>query len=153
MRHAATGLLLSTVILMTAITGVEAGNGYARWAGNGLLIRGFDTTAYFKHRRPVPGASGHTVSYNGAKWHFQTAEQAALFQSNPAAYSPQFGAYCTGGLSQQHVVDGHPLNWRMHNGKLYLFFSAVGARRFDADPEGVIRRARAYAKTVGIKEN
>lgn len=153
MRSTSGGILLGFVLAMTAITSTQARSGYDRWAGGGLLIRGFDTTAYSKKGAPVQGLPSQSVTWNGAEWLFRTAKEATAFRNNPSAYAPQFGAYCTGGLSQKHVVNGHPLNWRMHNGKLYLFYSAAGARRFDKDPEGTIRRARAYAKTVGIKEN
>ena len=143
------GLLL--IPLLAAKTAAAAD--YARWAGGGLLIRGYDTTAYFMTGKPRKGTRGHGVAWNGGNWRFQSAKEAKAFEGNPSAYMPQFGAYCTGGLSQKHVVDGNPVNWRIHKGRLYLFYAAAGARRFDKDPEGTIRAARAYARQVGIKEN
>lgn len=141
--------ILATTVLMSSAFAQQ----YARWAGGGVVIRGYDTTAYFRRGRPAQGGASHTVSWNGAKWRFQTAKEAALFRANPSAYQPQFGAYCTGGLSHQHVVNGNPRIWRMHKGKLYMFFAHAGARRFDRNPEGVIAAARAYAKKVGVIEN
>lgn len=145
--------MASCAIIISALTSVALAQGYPRWAGGSTQIRGYDTTNYFSAGRAATGRADHIVTWNGGTWRFKNAAQAAKFRANPGAFTPRFGAYCTGGLSQQHVVNGDPQNWRIHNGRLYLFFSAAGARRFDRDPEGTIRRARTYAKTVGIKEN
>lgn len=144
-------VLLILVMLVAVSTAAYAGQ-YARWAGGALQIRGYDTTAYFKAGEPATGTQSNVVKWKSGTWRFGSAKEAALFRANPTAYAPQFGAYCTGGLSQHHVVNGHPKNWRIHNGRLYLFYAAAGARRFDKDPDGVIRAARAYAKKVGITE-
>lgn len=117
-----------------------------------LAIRGTDTTAYFRKQGPEAGQAAHVVTWKGATWRFVTAEDAALFRANPTAYAPQFGAYCTGGLSQRHVVEGKPQNWRIHNGKLYLFYSARGARRFSKNPDETIRKAQAYWDTLTVEE-
>jgi len=148
-----TGLILSGLLVLMTAHSVKAGSKYARWAGGDVQIRGYDTTAYFKAGKPAAGQSRHVVKWNGGTWYFRTAKEAATFRANPARYTPQFGAYCTGGLSQQHVVNGNPTIWRMHKGKLYMFYAVAGAKRFDKNPEGVIAAARAYAKTVGIREN
>jgi YHS domain-containing protein len=144
-------IFLSIVMLAAISAGAHAGQ-YARWAGGALQIRGYDTTAYFEVGKPATGTQSNVVKWKGGTWRFGSAKEAALFRANPTAYAPQFGAYCTGGLSQHHVVNGHPKNWRIHNGRLYLFYAAAGARRFDKNPDEVIRAARAYAKKVGIIE-
>ena len=146
--------VFSLVSLVLALSlPVHAQGQYPRWAGGGLQIRGYDTTAYFKAGQATRGQAGNQVKWNGGTWHFRSAKDAAAFKASPARFTPRFGAYCTGGLSQQHVVNGNPTIWRMHKGRLYLFYAQAGARRFDRNPEGVIAAARAYAKTVGIKEN
>ncbi len=131
----------------------QADNKYPRWAGGTVQIRGYDTTAYFQAGRPATGQAGNTVKWNGGTWHFRTPQEAAVFTSAPSSFTPRFGAYCTGGLSQQHVVNGNPTIWRLYKGRLYMFYAHAGARRFDKNPEGVIAAARAYATTVGIVEN
>ena len=117
-----------------------------------LAIRGTDTTAYFNKNGPEKGLAAHVVKWKGATWRFGSAAEANLFRANPDAYAPQFGAYCTGGLSQRHVVEGKPQNWRIHEGKLYLFYSAGGARRFSEDSVNTLRKAQAYWDTLGVKE-
>jgi len=117
-----------------------------------LAIRGTDTTGYFIKGSPVSGQQSHSVKWKGATWRFASAEEAALFRANPSAYAPQFGAYCTGGLSQRHVVEGKPQNWRIYEGKLYLFFTDAGARRFSKDPVNTILKAQAYWDTLDIEQ-
>ena len=144
---------MAAVCLVALGQAALAEQAYPRWAGGALQIRGYDTTAYLGQGKAVKGQTGHAVKWNGGTWHFKDARQAARFKATPAAFTPRFGAYCTGGLSQSHVVNGNPTIWRVHKGRVYLFYARAGARRFDRDPEGVIAAARAYAKTVGIEEN
>jgi YHS domain-containing protein len=152
MNHFFKALLIA--VLLTVFCGQsQAGEKYARWAGDGSLIRGHDTTAYFSKGAPVKGDAAHAVTWKGGTWRFASAREAETFRANPTGFAPQFGAYCTGGLSQRHVVDGNPGIWRIHKGRLYLFYAVAGSKRFDKDPEGVIKAARSYARTVGIVEN
>jgi len=115
---------------------------------NHLAIRGTDTTSYFSGNKPQKGAASYVVRWKGASWRFASASDAAKFKANPTAFAPQFGAYCTGGLSQNHVVEGKPQHWRIHDGKLYLFHTSYGSQRFSKDPEGTIRKATAYWNTL-----
>ena len=115
-----------------------------------LAIRGADTTSYFRQGKQSSGSKQHIVRWKGAEWRFATAQDAALFRADPSSFAPQFGAYCTGGLSQRHVVEGKPQYWRIHGKKLYLFHTSAGAKRFSKDPDGTIKRAKAYWATLDI---
>jgi len=127
---------------------------YDRFVSQGpgkIVISGYDTTAYLDDRTAVRGTSQHSVQWQGVTWRFATAKDADQFRANPKQFAPQFGAYCTGGLSQNHVVMGNARIFRIHRGKVYLFAARAGARRFDRNPAGVIRAAADYAAKVGIK--
>lgn len=145
-------LTLASSLLLASSIASYAQETYSRWAGGATPIRGYDTTAYFSAGRPMAGARAHTVAWKGGTFRFATAIDAQKFRANPAAFQPQFGGYCTGGLSQNHVVHANPKFWRIHNGRLYMFATSAGARRFANDPENVISAARAYAKKVGVTE-
>ena len=88
------------------------------------------------------------VGWNGAPWHFATAEDAALFSANPDSYAPRFGGFCTRAMSLKKVVDGDPEVWRMHGDKLYMFARPVGGTYFDKDPDAMIAKAAAYWATL-----
>jgi YHS domain-containing protein len=141
----------AVVAALVATSPAAALDRYISQGPGQLVIAGYDTTSYLKKGRPVRGSSAHSVRWQGVTWRFKTAGEAAAFRANPTAFAPQFGAYCTGGLSQQHAVDGQPTIWRQHKGKVYLFATQNGARRFDRNPDGVIRAAAAYWKTLPIK--
>ena len=124
---------------------------YVNSGDDRLVIRGFDPTAYVMRGSARRGSPEQRTEWKGATWWFSSAAARRAFQANPQKYAPQFGAYCTGGLSQRHVIAGNPQNWRRHKGRVYLFYSQAGARRFDKDPEGTIAKAKAYWSTLNVK--
>ena len=70
----------------------------------GVAIKGYDTTAYFQSGKAAKGEKSNIVQWNGATWRFGTAEEAALFEADPTAYTPQFGGYCARAMSLKRVV-------------------------------------------------
>ena len=99
-------LFLSSLFTLVSFDPALALDAINSTGANHLAIRGTDPTAYFRISTPAEGSGKHVVKWRGATWHFVSQTEAALFEANPEAYAPQFGAYCTGGLSQQHVVEG-----------------------------------------------
>ncbi|WP_425041169.1 YHS domain-containing (seleno)protein [Primorskyibacter sp. S187A] len=87
---------------------------------NPIAINGTDPVAYFTMSKPVPGSADHKVMWNGAEWHFSSAENAATFQANPEAYAPVFGGYCAYAASKGYLAPTVPEAWTVHEGKLYL---------------------------------
>ncbi|MEM9027978.1 MAG: YHS domain-containing (seleno)protein [Pseudomonadota bacterium] len=138
--------------LLISATSAFALDRFVSSGADNLVIKGYATTSYFSDGTPKKGSAAHAVTWKGVTWRFATAADAAKFKANPGAFAPQFGAYCTGGLSQRHVVTGNPKIWRMHQGKLYLFFARAGAKRFDRDPEGTIAKASAFWNTLDVKD-
>lgn len=43
-------------------------------------------------------------SYRGAKYHFLSEENKAIFDQEPAKCEPQFGGYCAFGMARGHLV-------------------------------------------------
>lgn len=117
-----------------------------------LAIKGYDTTAFFQHSEARKGASSTEIEHQGATWRFETDAEADLFRADPSAYSPQFGGYCTRALSLEKTVPANPENWRMYEGKLYLFVRAAGADIFDEDPAAMIALAQAYWDTLDLTD-
>ena len=146
--------LLAALAIVTATFALPAiaRDGHARWAGSGAVIKGYDATGYHTARAARCGTQSHSVTWAGGTFRFASKAAADRFRANPAAMAPRFGGYCTGGLSQRHVVDANPKLFRVYKGNLYVFASPAGPKRFDRDPEGVIAAARAYAKKVGVVE-
>ena len=107
----------------------------------GLAIAGYDPVAYFADGRPVEGSSDHSLDWNGATWRFASAENKALFETDPAAYAPQFGGYCAWAVSQGYTASVDPQAWDIVDGKLYLNYSLSVQERWRQDRDANIVKA------------
>ena len=87
---------------------------------NPIAINATDPVAYFTQHATVAGSADHAVMWNGAEWHFSSAENAATFTANPAAYAPVFGGYCAYAASLGYIANTVPEAWTVYEGKLYL---------------------------------
>lgn len=113
------------------------------FAEGGVAIKGADPVAYFTEGRPVIGASEHALDWNGATWHFASAQNRDAFAAEPAAYAPQYGGYCAYAVSQDYTAKIEPEAWTIVDGKLYLNFSRRVRRIWSRDVPGHIAAANA----------
>ncbi len=93
---------------------------YATKAG---AIKGYDPVAYFTQNKPVKGAADITFEWNGATWHFASAEHRDLFKQSPEKYAPQYGGWCAYGWAQGYPAKIEPEAWSIVDGKLYLNYN------------------------------
>ncbi len=108
----------------------------------GLGAKGYDVVAYFTDGKPVAGSDRHTADYGGVKWQFASREHRDLFVADPAKYAPQYGGFCSWGVSQGKLFDVDPVNgWKVVDGKLYLNFNADINATFARDAGGFIAKA------------
>lgn len=143
-----------TIIALAAVPSAVFAKTISRFSlsKTGHALDGYDATAYFKSGAATDGTNAATVNWKGAIWRFALQEDAALFQANPEAYAPQFGGYCTRAMSINQEVPGDPEVWRIHNGKLYVFFAARGGKLFDRGPDEMIALAQAHWDTLVFVE-
>lgn len=114
----------------------------------------YDETKY-----GVPADGSITSTYKGFKFAFHTEAHRDLFAANPEQYIPQYGGFCSWGISEEVQVyptfkvpwgigclgpTGSRLSWTIQNNRLYLFRSFrtetggvdnVPKNRFLSDPE------------------
>jgi YHS domain-containing protein len=89
--------------------------------GEKVAVGGYDTVSYFRGKGvPVKGGGSHKLTWKGAEWRFATAENAAAFKANPAAYAPQYGGHCAWAMAQGYLAPGDPKAYDVVGGKLYL---------------------------------
>lgn len=105
-----------------------------------LALDGHDPVAYFKSGKPQKGAPAHALSWNGAHWHFASAENKAAFEANPKAFAPQFGGYCAWAVSQGYTAKGDPSAWRIVDGKLFLNYNASVQKTWEKDISGHVAK-------------
>ena len=90
-------------------------------SSSGLALKGYDPVAYFNAGEATLGDSQYSYEWNGAAWHFSSAENRDLFEQNPESYAPQFGGFCSFAVSMGVTADISPNAWHISDGALYLF--------------------------------
>lgn len=104
------------------------------FAGNalGTAFAGYDPVTYFQEA-PTQGKARFFHLWDGALWMFSTEENRDLFKADPAAYAPQFDAYCAWAASQGYKRPGDPNVTQMVDGKLYTFVHEGARDKWRAD--------------------
>ena len=116
-----------------------------------VAMHGYDAVAYFTDGVPTKGDAKFAATVDGARYLFANEANLKKFQANPAAYTPQFGGFCSLGASYGEKVDADPNAWKIVDGKLYLNYNPKVAERWSGDIPGNIQRAEtAWPK---IKDN
>jgi hypothetical protein len=105
-----------------------------------LALDGYDAVAYFKTGKPQKGNPAYVLNWNGASWHFASAENRAEFESRPHSFAPQYGGYCAWAVSEGYTAKGDPNHWRVVDGKLYLNYNASVQRNWEKDVAGHIAK-------------
>ena len=106
-----------------------------------VAIEGYDTTAYFTAGRPMKGDPKISYRWSGVTWLFASQDAKKMFMQKPDKYIPQFGGYCANGLSDGHKIEGDPKNWRIIDGKLYLYFSQYGREQWSGNVKPLLDMA------------
>jgi YHS domain-containing protein len=131
------GAALASPAAAVKHTGREYNTLYA-----GLGAKGYDVVSYFADNKPVEGSADYTHSYGGVTWRFASKEHRDLFAKTPAKYAPQYGGFCSWGVSEGKLFDVDPVNgWTVHGDKLYLNFNQDLNKKFAEDPDGFITKA------------
>ena len=118
------------------------------YSDGGVAIRGTDPVAYFTEGKPVEGSAEFSFEYDGATWHFASAENRDAFAADPVAYAPQYGGYCAWAVSQGYTASISPNAWSIHEGKLYLNFNRAVRARWAVGKEANIAAAGANWPSV-----
>jgi YHS domain-containing protein len=109
-----------------------------------VLLGGADVVAYFAEGQYRQGRPEFASRYEEITFHFASAEHKALFDQEPARYLPQFGGYCTNGVTYGIPWGGNADVWRMIAGRLYVFGGAGSRDAFELDTAGNLARANRY---------
>ena len=104
-------------------------------------IDGYDPVAYFTGGKPLKGKPELSHDWNGATWHFASAENLAAFRQEPQRYAPQFGGYCAYAVGNAYTAKSDPQAWHVEDGKLYLNFNAEVRQMWMKDRAALIPSA------------
>lgn len=137
-RRTSLGLLAaSTTLIATRATAAEP----RIYQTDGIAIDGADAVAFFdlaEDAGPVMGTAEHTLSWDGATWHFASAENRALFEATPVAFAPAYGGYCAYAAARGTAAPTAPEAWTVTEGRLFLNYSLRFRRRWLREIPGAI---------------
>ena len=108
---------------------------------NGVGLRGYDPVAYFTEGKAVKGDPKFSASHDGASYEFKSAENKAVFETEPAKYVPQYGGYCAMAMTMGKLEDADPNFFLFHDGKLLLQRNEKAHMMFVKDPVGNHQKA------------
>lgn len=113
-----------------------------------VAVSGYDTVAYFTMNKPVKGNSDYRTEYQGADWYFSSQENLDKFKAKPEMYAPQYGGYCAWAVANNNTAKGDPLQWAIHNDKLYLNYNTEISSKWLQDKDALIVKADKYWPAV-----
>ena len=88
-------------------------------------IQGFSAVSYFEENKAQRGSSQYSYEYKNRIYYFTSDAQIETFKQNPEKHLPKYGEYCPYSLALGRRVGIDPTNFKIVNGELLLFHSAV----------------------------
>lgn len=110
-------------------------------AGAPLGLHGVDPVAFIKLGNRIEGSAAHTAVHDDVAYYFSSEANKKTFEKSPSRYLPQFGGFCTFGVSVAKKFDGDPRYATVDNGKLYVFLNETIFTEFQKDRAGTIAKA------------
>lgn len=92
-----------------------------------VAINGYDPVAYFTQGKAIKGRKEISASHRGVTYYFATEEDKKLFAESPDKYLPTYGGWCATAMAKGEKVEIDPTNFKVTNGRLFLFFKAFYA--------------------------
>lgn len=133
-------ILLSLLLLGYSLSALAEDAIYTS-AFNNRAISGYDAVSYFSDTGPVKGSKKFKTRFMNAEWRFASQQNLDTFLLAPEKYAPQYGGYCAWAVSEGYTAKGDPLQWKIHNDKLYLNYNADIKSKWEAEMLTHIERA------------
>ena len=92
-----------------------------------VAISGYDPVAYFTQGKAIKGRKEVGASHRGVTYYFASEENRKLFTKSPEKYLPTYGGWCATAMVKGEKVEIDPTNFKVTNGRLFLFFKAFYA--------------------------
>ena len=111
-----------------------------------LILFGHDVVAYFTEGKHRLGSAQFKSKVGDVTFRFASAEHKALFDKEPAKYTPQFGGFCANGTVYGIPWGGDADTWSVIDGKLYIFGGKASKDAFLVNPAKNLELANQYWK-------
>ena len=91
---------------------------------NKVGLGGYDVVAYSTINAAVKGSKEHSTVFNHSTLYFASKQNLHTFKNDPYKYLPKYAGYCAFGVGKNQVkIIPNPNTFKIHNGKLHLFFN------------------------------
>ena len=110
---------------------------------SGIGLDGFDPVSFFESETPANGSPMIRVEHRGATYLFASEESKSTFLANPDRFVPQYGGFCSYGVSINILLPVDIATAQVRNDKLYLNVNSDILAKFNADFLGSVERANA----------
>ena len=120
-------------------------------AGAPLGLHGYDPVAFIDIGDRIEGFATYTAVHDGVAYYFSSESNLERFEKTPRKYTPQFGGFCTFGVSVAKKFDGDPRFAAVENGKLYVFLNEQIFNEFQKDRAGTIAKAERNWREIERK--
>ncbi|HEX4879069.1 MAG TPA: YHS domain-containing (seleno)protein [Limnobacter sp.] len=140
-------LALSGCSAMTAqnpSAGLSPVNAAAMDQSDRVMLFGADVVAYFTQNQYAQGKADIRSTYKNVDFYFSSPQHKALFDAQPEKYLPQYGGYCANGIMFGIPWGGNPQDFRVVDGKLYIFGGDVSRAAFELNLQESVRLADNY---------
>lgn len=112
----------------------------------GLALQGYDPVAYLEGGAKE-GSKSITSTWRGITYRFASAANKEKFDADPAKYEPPYGGWCAWAVIDGDKVEIDPGNYRVVDGKVYLFYKGwLGNARNDWDKLVTRKTAKGAVK-------
>ncbi len=108
---------------------------------SGIGLDGFDPVSFFQSEKPINGSPTIRAQHAGATYLFASETSKRTFLADPERFVPQYGGFCSYGVSINVLLPVDITTAQVRNGKLYLNVNADILKKFNADFEGSVSRA------------
>jgi YHS domain-containing protein len=121
-------------------------------AGAPLGLHGVDPVAFIEIGNRSDGTAAYTAVHDGVAYYFSSEANKQAFEASPTKYLPQFGGFCTFGVSVAKKFDGDPRYAAVEDGKLYVFLNEAIFNEFQKDRAGTIAKAEKNWRQIRSKD-
>jgi YHS domain-containing protein len=111
--------------------------------GEPLMLLGHDPVSYFTDAKAIRGDPAITARHDGDVYYFVSDEHRRMFVADPAKYAPQYGGFCSSGAAYGVKLGSDPTEWRIRDGRLYIFGDVLGREYWLMDPRWHVEKADA----------
>ena len=135
---------LTLAFALLVLAGCGSMNVVSDGGDSRLMLKGHDPVAYFTAGKAVPGKPEIKVDHQGVTYRFASEDNRRMFLANASKFVPQYGGWCTNGMVYAIPLGGEPTNFKIIDGKLYLFGGLRSKLYFEMDQEKNLKLADQY---------